>query len=133
MERFLSLPEILSAEDLPRETVPVPEWGGNVMIARLTGQEASDMYAALKRSDGSERTFAATVVAFSLCDADGKRLPGNPSIVADQLAAKSYAGLKRVFLRARKLSCLGDDESAEKNSEASRGSCSSSGSPPNSA
>ena len=35
----LSREDILKAEDLPTEEVPVPEWGGSVLVRGLTGRE----------------------------------------------------------------------------------------------
>ena len=36
---FLNREAILAAEDLPRELVEVPEWGGAVYVRALTGAE----------------------------------------------------------------------------------------------
>ena len=40
---------ILEAKDIPTETVPVPEWGGDVIVRGLTGDELDDYQGSIRQ------------------------------------------------------------------------------------
>lgn len=126
---LLSREAILRAEDLPREEVSVPEWGGSVLVRTLTGAER-DRYEAdiydlkQKRGRASEVGFKdnlrAKLVALAACDERGQRLFSDADVRA--LGAKSAKALERVWNVARRLAGLsGEDvEELEKNSAGGR-------------
>jgi hypothetical protein len=74
---LLSKASILSARDLPTETVPVPEWGGDVVLQGLTASQRDDLEASLVDPSGkitNTKAFRARLVAMSLVGEDGKPL-----------------------------------------------------------
>jgi hypothetical protein len=96
--------QILAADDLPREAVAVPEWGGvTVWVRTLTG---------------TERDRFETQGARLFADGD-----------AGALGKKSSKALDRLLEVAMRLSGIGakQQEEAEKNSETTTGAASSSG------
>jgi len=98
---------ILQANDLRRELVEVPEWGGVVYVRSLTGAERDRFEASILRMNGVEpqmrfENFRARMVAMTIVDSDGKQLFSEADIEA--LATKNAAALERVFKTAQKLS-----------------------------
>lgn len=119
----LSREEILSADDLRKELVPVPEWGGEVWVRALTGTERDTFEATSIVQKGKDhevnlRDIRARLCIFAICDAQGKRLFGAHDI--EILGAKSSAALSRVYEVAERLSGFSkkDMEELAKNSEA---------------
>ena len=113
---LLTREQILSATDIAREVVKVPEWGGEVAIAAMSGA-ARDAW---EQSLVGERklsldNIAARLVAYCAVDADGKRLFSNDDIEA--LGRKSARALARCVKVAQKLNGLtaGDLEDLGKN------------------
>ena len=115
---------ILSADDLPKVLVPVPEWGGDVYVRSLTANERDFielMYMDLRDDKKAKQLkLRATVCAMSIVDESGKRLFSESDIEA--LGRKSYKALDRVKTAAEKLNALTADEvdELEKNSETTR-------------
>ena len=117
---ILGRDEILGADDLPVEEVEVPEWGGSVLVRGLTGgqRDAFEMMVLNWRDkDRSIENLRATLAAWCIVDADGKRLFNDSSDVR-RLAQKSARALERVFDAARRASGLteADVEELAKNS-----------------
>lgn len=112
----LSRASILAADDLKREEVDVPEWGGTVYIAAMTGAMRDAWEASLapggKLDIGNIR---ARLVAYAAVDEAGARLFGDAD--AEALGRKSAAALDRCAKVAQRLNGLtGDDlEAARKN------------------
>jgi hypothetical protein len=92
----LSKTDILKVEDLPREKMSVPEWGGHIWIRVLTGAEADSL--------GSTAPSPARIAMLSVCDKDGVRLFGEKDM--STLQAKSSVVLRRIVEAALKLSGL---------------------------
>ena len=119
----LTAAAILAADDIPQETVAVPEWGGDVLVRGLTARDRDAFEAETVRygkGKGSEsemdlRNVRARLLVRTLYDLDGNRLFADADV--DALGAKSAAVLTRLFETARKLSGMGDDtiKEAEKN------------------
>ena len=118
---FLTKAAILAADDLKKEIVNVPEWGGEVIVRTLTAA-ARDAYEAsmvTRNADGglvSDMTnMRAKLVAQSLVDEAGNLL-FSPEEVA-QLAAKHAGVLDKLADVAQRLSGMGTKavEEAEKN------------------
>jgi hypothetical protein len=107
MSNILSRASILAAEDLPRETVAVPEWGGDVLVQGLTARERDDFEISLSTGKGKNtetnfRNLRARLVARCVVDESGARLFGDADMTA--LGGKSAVVLQRLFEMAQKLS-----------------------------
>ncbi len=107
--RLLTRDQILQAQDIARETVSVPEWGGSVLVRGLTGQERDAYEATIMRLNGTNAQMnlvnaRAKLVARSVIDENGERLFGDEDVAL--LSKKSAAALERVFGVAQRLSGL---------------------------
>jgi hypothetical protein len=107
MPSLLSRAAILAASDLPRETVSVPEWGGDVLVQGLTAKERDDFEISLSVGKGKDRqdnfrNLRARLVARAVVDESGARLFGDADIAA--LGSKSASVLQRLFEVAQRLS-----------------------------
>jgi hypothetical protein len=116
---MLNKEQILSAQDIEKKEVPVPEWGGSVMVYGLTLAE-KDIWNSSVMANGKASMTGATASLCSLCirNEDGSRMFTDDDV--DALGSKSAIALNRVFQVAQKLSGIGLDEVEEtvKNSEA---------------
>jgi len=106
----LTANDILSVDDIKRELVSVPEWGGDVWVRGMTGEERDKFEASVLqiRSSGQTvnmRNLRAKIASMTICDEDGVLLFDGK---ADGLAKKSAAALQRVFVVAQRLSRIGD-------------------------
>ena len=122
---LLTREQILTADDLPRELVKVPEWGGEVWVRTLTGRERdtfeSEMIlyrpkaAAVPNAEALNQTRA-RLCARAMCDEHGNRLLSDSDV--EVLGTKSAAALDRVYEVAARLSKISakDVEELEKNS-----------------
>lgn len=113
---LLTRENILAADDLGRELVSVPEWGGDVYVRGLTGKERDAFEAGMIDQRGKSQTvnlqnIRAKLAGLSICDENGKRIFTDADLAA--LAGKSAVALNRVFEVARRLSGLGDDDVKE--------------------
>jgi hypothetical protein len=111
---------ILSADDLKRETVSVPEWGGTVCVRTMTGAERDQFEAEMLRTRGTSAenklaNIRARLCVLTICDDNGARLFNDGDVVA--LGAKSAAALDRCFTVAQRLSkySAGDVDDLAKN------------------
>jgi len=127
---MLTKAEILkaAAARMGAEAVPVPEWDGDVFVRSISSKQR-DLLDEIFRS-GTDRADAwvgvrATVVSWSLCDADGVPHGYTPEEIA-VLADADAGPIERLFDAASRLSRLGkhDVEKLEKNSEATRANAS---------
>ena len=105
---ILSKDAILAADDLPRETVNIPEWGGEVLVRTMSGTDRDAFEASLLEKDGRMENVRARLVALTLCDSQGDRLFDDSEIAA--LGRKSARALDRVFSVAQRLNGIGTDE-----------------------
>ena len=105
---ILSKDAILAADDLPRETVNVPEWGGEVLVRSMSGTDRDAFEASLIEKDGRMENVRARLVALTLCDAQGDRLFDDSEIVT--LGRKSARALDRVFSVAQRLNGIGVEQ-----------------------
>ena len=134
---MLTIDQISAAADLPVETIPVPEWGGNVIIRTLMASERDAWEAAmLTRRDEATgdldcTNLKAELVARTLSDASGSPLFADPLKGIELLAKKSGAVVSRLFEVAQRLNGLTkkDVEELAKNSAAAPSGSSSSTSP----
>ena len=104
--RILSRSDILGADDLTRETVETPEWGGSVIVRCLTGTERNAIAIAL--SDGGADKLPVVfdmqmqLLAAALIDEAGDHLFTADDLVA--LRGKNPIVTDRLFAVASKLS-----------------------------
>jgi hypothetical protein len=106
---MLSKDDILKSDDLAKETVPVPEWGGEVIVKTLTGTER-DYFESSVYHDGVRDfdNIRAKLCVMSMVDEAGKTLFTVYDI--ERLGAKSGKALDRVFAVAKRLSGIGKQE-----------------------
>jgi hypothetical protein len=105
---LLTKDAILAADDLPRETVHVAEWGGDVFVRTMSGTDRDAFEASLLEKDGRMENVRARLVALTLCDAQGDRLFDDSEIAA--LGRKSARALDRVFSVAQRLNGIGVEQ-----------------------
>jgi len=137
----MSLAElILSADDLPREPLPTPEWpaaDGKLFIRALTGQERRDLELLFRQNADAEESPnnqekldpRAFVAAKAFCDENGQRVFQDNQIKA--LAGKNSIPLDRAYDKCVRLSGIRltaeEAEQEKKTSEKTTSSGSSSG------
>lgn len=124
--------EILAKRELPKVTVNVPDWGGDVTVTTLTAIDRDRMeqgWKHLGREDGDYAGFRAWVVAHTIQNGDGHRF-FDPQNDLDGLNQQPADLIGRLFDKACKLNALtkSDQDELVKNSETSRNGGSSSGS-----
>jgi hypothetical protein len=104
---ILSREQILAAQDLTSEEVPVPEWGGTVRVRMMTGAERDALGASLlgadKKVDMSQ--YRTRLLAACLVDEEGRPLFGPDEV--GLLGAKSGVALDRVYRVAERLNDVG--------------------------
>lgn len=123
---FLTREAILSADDLTREEVAVPEWGGKVLVTTLSAGERAKFekdQIELKRNRMTVNeeyfvTLPARLAARTIVDPQGTRLFSDMDVAL--LGQKSGSALERVVSVAKRLCGMtdADIEELEKNSEA---------------
>lgn len=100
---------ILAADDLPREEVDVPEWGGSVLVSAMTGA-ARDAWEQSLVGTGSKPDLAnvrARLVAACIVDDSGALIFTAADLEA--LGRKSARALDRLSKVAQRLNGLTDD------------------------
>ena len=120
--QILTKQAILSAKDLKKELIEVPEWGGSIYVRSLTGEERDkfeeEVFKASKNKKNSSLTnMRARMTVLCAVDEDGTRLFEDADIPT--LGKKSGAALNRVFAAAQKINGWTEEEVNElaKNSE----------------
>jgi hypothetical protein len=113
---LLSKDLILSSDDLPKELVSVPEWGGEVYIRCLTAAERDDWEASVMHMEGNKtkanmQNLRAKLVARTLCDEDGVRMFSDADVAA--LGQKSAAALDRLYTVAARISKISKQDEDE--------------------
>ena len=111
---MLTRDAILSAKDLKTEVVKVPEWGGEVIIATMTGA-ARDEWEQSLVGDKAMANVRARLFAATCVDEQGNRLFTAKD--AEALGKKSGAALDRCTKAAQRLNGLTSEDldDAEKN------------------
>lgn len=100
---MLNRDSILSSDDLPKELVSVPEWGGDVYVRTLSGTERDSFEQSMitKKDKPNLDNVRARFAVLTICDEAGVRLFSDAD--AKQLGDKSAAALDRVFAVAQRL------------------------------
>lgn len=96
----LSKEQILKADDRKTKTVPVPEWGGDVIVKTLGGEERDSMEAEIVQTNGASTSrnlvnFRSRLLVRAIVDEQGNRLFTDAEIA--DLAKKSGAVLDRLY------------------------------------
>lgn len=112
----LSREQILAAEDLPIESVMVPEWGGEVLVRTLTARQRDEFESSLVLGEGKKAKVdvinaRARLVVATAVDASGNLLfsPGD----AESLGRKSGAAINRIYEVAARLAGITDKDVEE--------------------
>lgn len=113
---LLSRDAILAISDIQYETVPVPEWGGEVRVRGLTAAERDQYessFVAIKGKNASTNmsNARARLVVMSVVDDSGERIFANSDIPV--LGAKSAAAMDRIYSVASRLSGVTDADIEE--------------------
>jgi hypothetical protein len=115
---ILNRDAILQADDLGRELVDVPEWGGSVYVRAMTGNERDAFEESIldMRSKGKDTRVVMANIRAKLCarcivGEEGERLFTDADI--DVLGAKSARALDRVFEAAQRLCGMRETDVAE--------------------
>jgi hypothetical protein len=104
---ILTKDAILSADDLKRETVPVPEWGGEVIVQEMTAKARMDWGNSAYKTDelgglvADKEKFAASMLVASCVGEDNEPLFSLEDIAA--LSRKSGKAVDRVLAVALRL------------------------------
>jgi hypothetical protein len=112
----LTFDAIVSQQDLPKELVKVPEWGGEVYISTMTAADR-DSYelSVANMQNGKMKTnmqnIRAKLVARCLVDEDGKRI--FPESKVDDLGKKSAKVLDRLFEIASRVNGINEADQVE--------------------
>ncbi len=108
----LTRSQILAADDLPKTTVTVSEWGGDVTLQCLSGRDAYKWFEAGVKGVES----MCDLIALCAIDDKGERLFTDKKDIA-ALAGKHPNALREVFDAALEICSLGAsaDKDAEKN------------------
>lgn len=109
---LLSREQILQHDDLQKELVSVPEWGGEVWVRAMTGAEKDRFEILMAESrtkhDGYAPNLRATLASLTVCDAQGGRLFSVEE--AEALGEKSSVPLDRIWLVASRINHLTQEE-----------------------
>jgi hypothetical protein len=110
---LLSRDGILEADDTEYDTVPCPEWGGEVRLRSLRGAQRDDFEASLVTTNGADRkvnlkNMRAKLIVLMAVDESGGRLFSNEDIAA--LGRKNAKPLDRLFDACQKLAGLGEKD-----------------------
>ena len=107
---MLNRDAILNADDLPRELIEVPEWGGSVYVRTLRGNERDNFEQSIvgKKQKTSLDNVRARFAVLTICDESGKRLFSDAD--AKALGDKSAAALDRVFAVSQRLNGFSQED-----------------------
>lgn len=109
---LLSAADILAVQDGASETVPVPEWGGDVIIKAMTGTERDAFEAGMWVSGQLDRrNYRSKLLVKVLVNENGTRIFTDAQ--AADLGKRSAAVIDRLYDVAARLSGLSDAEQEE--------------------
>lgn len=115
MGNVLGREQILAAEDRDTIQIEVPEWGGSVLIRKISGKQRGRIEGLKSAGTLDFADFRGMMCACSICDEDGFQIFTNDDV--DALGEKSADALDRVFDAALRLNGMaaGAVEEAKKN------------------
>lgn len=102
---ILNRKAIDEADDIERRTIPVAEWGGDVIVQGLSAAEHDKWEDWItNRKASSEGIFRASLVVRCLIDEDGNRLYGDQDAELMALSKKSGRVVDKIYSVAAALS-----------------------------
>lgn len=108
MSKLLTAADILGADDIVKERVEVPEWGGHVFVRVMSGSTRdrweAHVYTHGKSMDERMVNLRARLIAATACNDKGELLFTSKQI--EQLGKKSAKAMDRVFAVASKINGL---------------------------
>lgn len=111
----LTKEQILSAVDIQREVVQIPEWGGEVIVSGVSGAERDDLEQSMidpgKSQKERMRNFRARLSSMCIVDENGNRLFSESDI--ETLGKKSAKALDRIVTVAQRLNGLTESDVKE--------------------
>jgi hypothetical protein len=127
MDKLLTKDEILAVQDLKRQVVAVPEWGGSVTVSEMTGEMRDEwemgLWVVTTPAEGekpavreiNQRNVRARLLSFCIVDAEGNRMFTEAETI--KLGRKSATALDRCAEVARRINGLSraDVEEQKKN------------------
>jgi hypothetical protein len=93
---------ILAADDVRKEKIAVPEWGGDVFLRVLTGTDRDRFEESY--SEQKMKAFRIRFLILALCDETGQRLFADDE--GDVLGKKSSVVINRLFEAGWKLNAF---------------------------
>src|SRR3990167_4764050 len=113
---LLTKEQIFAVSDLDKQTVSVPEWGGDVVIRTMTGSERDAFEQSLfdqkgKSAKANMQNLRAKLLAFCLVDDEGGRMFTEHDV--GKLGAKSAKVLYRLYTLARDMNGIGAEDEEE--------------------
>ncbi len=97
---------ILTADDLPRKPLTIPEWGVTVYVRTMTGSQR-DAFEAAQIKD-PYRDIRARMATYTVCDESGALLFTEADIPS--LGAKSVRALDKIFALACRLNGVSKED-----------------------
>lgn len=109
---LLSAADINAVQDAVSETVPVPEWGGEVIIKAMTGTERDEFEAEMWKSGKLDRrNYRSRFLVRVLVNESGTRIYTDAG--AADLGKRNAAVIERLYDHAGRMSGLGDEVQEE--------------------
>jgi hypothetical protein len=110
----MNLRDLILSAPLPREEVPVPEWGVSVFVRTMTGTERERFEE--EHLKAPDTRFGARLMVATLSDGDGQAIFTEADIAS--VAETSSVVIARLIPIAMRMNALGksDMETLEKNS-----------------
>lgn len=107
---MLSRDEILSKTGLKKQTVSVPEWGGEVIVSEMTGAARDAWEQGLQSRDSKGRLVSprANLVIATVVDDKGERLFSDDDV--EKVGNLSASSLTRICNVAQELNSLRADD-----------------------
>lgn len=107
---ILTREQILSNSDLKTEIIDVPEWGGEVRVATMSGFARDRFEASVTGKNGGVNTqnIRAKLAAATIVDEHGTPIFDENDIA--KLGKKSCAALDRIFATAQRLNLITDQD-----------------------
>ena len=107
MADLITREAFFAKRSLPRETVHIPELGGDVIVQGLTGKQRDQYEASCVQTKNGQRTFnlldaRAKLIALSVVNEDGKRFFEGSDVAG--ISAMPAAIVDRIFAVAQRLS-----------------------------
>ena len=110
----LTRDQIFAVQDIKKEPVEIPQWGGTVWVKGLTGAERDAFEISIMDfKDGKKpkmvlENMRAKLCVMTVCDENGRRLFKDEDIPT--LGKKSAKALSIIFDKAQELSGLTDED-----------------------